>query len=58
MSAPVNHSKARKAHAKAEKGRQADANAAKFGRTNAQREVEAAEARKMRQAFDQHRREE
>jgi hypothetical protein len=39
----VNLNRARKARAKAEAGKQAEANRAKFGRTRAEREREAAD---------------
>jgi hypothetical protein len=43
MAEIVNLNKARKARAKAEAGKQAEANRAKFGRTRAERDREAAE---------------
>ena len=43
MAEIVNLNKARKARAKAEAGKQAEANRAKFGRTRAERDRETAE---------------
>lgn len=55
---PVNLNRFRKDKARAERRAQADENAARFGRTRAQKTKEAAEAEKMRRALDQHRRDE
>lgn len=43
MAEIVNFNRARKAKARAEAGKRAEANRAKFGRTRAEREAEAAE---------------
>lgn len=48
----------RKQKARAEKRAAGDANAAKFGRSKAQRATEEAVAEKARRHLDQHRREE
>ena len=53
----VNLSRARKAAAKDERRRQADANAAKFGRTKAERTAEEARAERARRDLDGHERE-
>ena len=58
MSNVTNLNQFRKAKARAEKRAEADANAAKFGRTKAQRLVEEAEAERARAALDAHRRDE
>lgn len=55
MSKVTNLNQARKARARAEKRAQGDENAARFGRTKAQRAREAAEAAKARRTLDQHR---
>lgn len=57
MSKPVNLNQARKAKARAEKRVQGDANAAKFGRTKAQKAVEDADRERTAQTLDQHKRE-
>ncbi len=49
----VNLNKARKERARAEDKARADANAAKHGRTKAQRLIEAAQADKARRVLDQ-----
>ena len=54
----VNLNTARKQAARAQKRVQADANAAKFGRTKAQRKLEETEADMARNKLDQHKREE
>ena len=54
---PINLNKARKARAKSEKRRQADANAVKFGRPKAERDKDAAEAAKTVRHLDGHKRE-
>jgi len=58
MSNVTNLNQFRKAKARAEKRAEADANAAKFGRTKAQRLLEEAEAEKARAALEAHRRDE
>jgi hypothetical protein len=58
MSEPVNLNKARKARAKAEAKVQAAENRAKFGRTKAERALEAARAEKVRKLLDGAKREE
>ena len=52
---PINLNKIRKAAERARKRRQADENAVKFGRTKAQRVLDAAQAEKMRAALDRQR---
>jgi hypothetical protein len=52
MAEIVNLNKARKARAKADAVRTADANRAKFGRTKAEREAEAAEKARAEAALD------
>lgn len=52
---PINLNKARKARARAEARRQADENAVRFGRTKAQRLLEAARNEKARRMLDRHR---
>jgi len=54
MSEIVNLNRARKARARDEKRITADANAAKFGRTKAERISEAAASDKARKMLDQH----
>lgn len=54
---PVNLNRARKERARAESRARSDGNAAKYGRTKAQKAKEDAEVEKMRRALDQHRRE-
>ena len=58
MAKPVNLREARKARERAAARAQGDANAAKFGRSKAERDLEAARAEKARNALDAHRREE
>lgn len=53
MSSIINLNKARKERDRAEEKAQADANAIKFGRTKAQRLLEAAREDKMRSHLDQ-----
>ena len=53
---PVNLNRARKEKARQEARRQADANAAKFGRTKAERILDATRAAKARAILDAHRR--
>ncbi|PKQ13963.1 MAG: DUF4169 domain-containing protein [Alphaproteobacteria bacterium HGW-Alphaproteobacteria-1] len=55
---PVNLNRVRKQRARAERQARADQNAARFGRTKAQKILEEAEADKARRTLDQHRREE
>lgn len=55
---PVNLNRVRKQKARAAQKARADENAARFGRTRAQRALEQAEADKARAALDQHRRDE
>ena len=55
MTEPINLNKARKARDRMKKKAQADENAVKFGRTKAQRVLEAAQTDKMRAALDRHR---
>ncbi|MET4127072.1 DUF4169 family protein [Roseovarius sp. MBR-6] len=55
---PVNLNRVRKQRARAERQARADENAARFGRTKAQKKLEEAEADKARRTLDQHRREE
>jgi hypothetical protein len=54
--APVNLRAARKARERLKKRAQADGNAARFGRTRAERELQAARADKARAELDAHRR--
>ena len=56
MSAPVNLNRARKARAREEARRRADANAARHGRTKAERQAEAAEAERLARRHEEHRR--
>lgn len=56
MAKVVNLTQARKARDRAAKRAEADANAAKFGRSKAQRALEEAEAEKARAALDAHKR--
>lgn len=53
----VNLRQARKARARAEKRAKGDANAAKFGRTKAEKAREADDAARARSHLDAHRRE-
>ncbi|NKX46114.1 DUF4169 family protein [Roseicyclus persicicus] len=53
----VNLTRARKARARDEKRQAADANAARHGRTKAEREAEARDAERAARHLDQHRRE-
>jgi hypothetical protein len=52
----VNLSRARKTRAQNERKRRADANAAKFGRTKAERDAEAARQEAERKRLEGHRR--
>jgi hypothetical protein len=54
MDAPINLNKARKDRARTDKKARADANAAKHGRTKADRLSEAARSDKARAHLDQH----
>ena len=56
MAGVVNLTRARKARDRAAKRAEADANAAKFGRTKAERNLEQAQADKARAALDAHKR--
>ncbi|PRY94994.1 uncharacterized protein DUF4169 [Hasllibacter halocynthiae] len=49
---PMNLNRARKARARAEAKRQADENAARFGRTKAEREGDRREAERARRDLD------
>lgn len=55
MNTPINLNQARKAKARADDKARADQNAVAFGRTKAQRMLEAAQTEKMRAALDAHR---
>jgi len=57
MTGIVNLRKARKAREKAEKRAEADRNAAVFGRSKAEKALEAARADKARADLDSHKRE-
>ncbi len=57
MSTPVNLRQERKNRARARARADADANAVKFGRSKAQRKLEATSAQKARSTLDAHRRE-
>ncbi|WP_212525744.1 DUF4169 family protein [Actibacterium sp. MT2.3-13A] len=57
MSKPINLRAARKARERAQKRAEGDANAAKFGRTKAQKESEARAEDKARATWEAHRRE-
>ncbi|GHF67898.1 DUF4169 family protein [Seohaeicola zhoushanensis] len=57
MSQVTNLNQFRKQKARAEKRAQGDANAAKFGRTKAERDLEAARKDKARRDLDGHKRE-
>ncbi len=54
MSKVTNLNQVRKQRARAEKRAAGDANAAKFGRSKAQRQIEAAQTEKATRALDQH----
>lgn len=58
MSRIVNLNRARKDRARTEKRSEADANAAKFGRTKAERQAEAASTAREAAILDGHKREE
>ncbi len=53
MTTPVNLNRARKDRDRAAEKAQADVNAARFGRTKAQRLLEAAQAEQARRRLDQ-----
>jgi phage protein D len=55
MSKVTNLNQVRKQKVRADKRAEADANAAKFGRTKAQKALEQAEADKARRELDRHR---
>jgi len=55
--APINLNKARKAKARADAVAQAAENRARFGRTKAQKQAEAADAERAAQALDGRKRE-
>ena len=57
MSTPINLNKARKLRARAEKRANADANAAKFGRTKAERRTEEEREARAKHLLNQHKRE-
>lgn len=52
MASPINLNKARKAKARATKTALSDQNRAKFGRTKAEKQVEAAKIAKAQKALD------
>ena len=56
MAKPINLNKARKARARADKKARADANAVKFGRTKAEKDLDNARGQKARSDLDAHRR--
>jgi hypothetical protein len=56
MAEIINLRAVKKARSKTEARAQADANAAKFGRTKAERNLEQARANKARQTIDAHKR--
>ncbi|MDU8944857.1 DUF4169 family protein [Ovoidimarina sediminis] len=58
MATPINLNKARKAKARADKRAKGDTNAAKFGRTKAERALEADRDKRAQRFLDQHRRDE
>ncbi len=58
MAAPVNLNRARKEKARAERKARADENAARFGRTKAERMLDEARARKAARELDGAKREE
>lgn len=58
MSGPINLNQARKARARAEKRKTGDVNAAKFGRTKAQRAEEDAARVRAETHLDGHKRDE
>jgi hypothetical protein len=56
MAEIINLRAVKKARSRADKRAQADANAAKFGRTKAERSLDQARADKSRETLDQHKR--
>ena len=58
MDKPINLSRFRKEKARADKRVQGDANAAKFGRTKAQKDADALDRERAEKTLDQHKREE
>ncbi|MGO4916838.1 DUF4169 family protein [Pseudogemmobacter sp. W21_MBD1_M6] len=54
MTTPINLNRARKTRARAEDKAKADANAARFGRTKAERLLEATKTAKASAMLDQH----
>lgn len=54
MSQVINLNKARKAKTRAERAKQANANAVNFGRTKAERQAEAARAKQRDTRLSQH----
>ena len=54
MAEPVNLNRYRKAKARADKKAQSDENAAKFGRTKAEKELQDARRTKAETSVDQH----
>lgn len=56
MSKPVNLNQVRKARERSDKRALADENAVKFGRTKADKELDATRAQKAQDTLDQHRR--
>ena len=57
MVTPINLNRARKDRARAQRKRQADANAIRFGRTKTQREMDRVEAERSERRLDDHERE-
>ena len=53
MTTPINLNKARKAHERVLKKAKADTNVARFGRTKAERLLEAAQAQRAEMRLDQ-----
>ena len=58
MDKPINLSRFRKEKARADKRVQGDANAAKFGRTKAQKDADALNRERAEKTLDRHKREE
>ncbi|WP_101068055.1 DUF4169 family protein [Roseovarius salinarum] len=58
MSRPVNLNRVRKQKTRADKKARGDANAARFGRSKVERELDAARAEKFRRETDGHKRDE
>ena len=57
MAKPINLNRVRKDRARAERKREADANAVRFGRTKAEKEARRAEAARTERRLDDHERE-